>query len=307
MSADTFAEIPVDPDVDKKIEEKHRALTVASNADTIRRMPKLQQVNLPQPPHGLSILLKRTIDSVTADAAQKVREHLAKHRMTRGERWIAEGLRLATDNCPFCEQPLAGSDLIDAFRDYFSDGYRKFESEVREMQAAFDGSLSEAMLAEVQRSVAGNATAIAFWRAYARMEAPLLSYEETIHPVLTTLRNTLAPLIARKANAPLEAIEYPPEATAAIEVWKGLRAGLDEYNKGVTAYNHNVAEVQQAAAAKTAAQIQRELDASTHNVRGINRMSRGRCGFGMWPRKPKSWWKAKRLRPRKGWTPTTSR
>ena len=41
-----------------------------------------------------------------------------------GEQWVAQGLALANDaQCPFCGQGVAGLDLLDAYKKYFSQAY----------------------------------------------------------------------------------------------------------------------------------------------------------------------------------------
>lgn len=260
MTPEQFMALAAEPDVDQKIEAKQKELTVASNADTIRKMPGLTTIDLPQPPPNLTTVLKKSIDGVSADAAQKVREHIRAHGM-RGEAWIAEGLRFASaETCPFCAQRLDGSDMIDAYRDYFSKAYRDFQNEINQLKTAFDASMTTAILVEIENRIAGNKTAGDFWKPYVMADAPTINFKE-INAVIILLRDATADLVDKKLAAPLEVIEHSQQSNDAIALWKNLRDTLQKYNAAVGEYNKVVAGVKRDAAAKTAMQVQKELDA----------------------------------------------
>lgn len=259
MTVEQFMALAAEADVDQKIEDKQKELTVASNADTIRKMPGLATIDMPQPPPTLSAILKKSIDGVSADAAQKVREHLKTHGV-RGEAWIAEGLRFANvETCPFCAQRLDGSDMVDAYRDYFSKAYRDFQTELNQLKTAFDGSMTNAMMVEIQNRIAANQTAGDFWKPYVMGDAPFLACEQ-INPVILDLRNATSALVAKKIAAPLEMVEHSPESLAAIEKSNGLREVLQKFNAAVTEYNKLIAAVKREAAERTSAVVQKELD-----------------------------------------------
>ena len=63
-------------------------------------------------------------------------------RGPRSEQWIATGMGFVSgtgqENCPFCEQPLVSSALIQFYRGYFSQEYAGFKDEIAELLTLLD-------------------------------------------------------------------------------------------------------------------------------------------------------------------------
>lgn len=264
ITLDQFIDLPIDPDIEKKLAEKGAEIARVKDAAAIKAKPALSTIDLPQPPGNMSATLEKTIEGISADAERLVAQHIEQHRMKgRGEAWLAEGLQyVAADECPFCAQNLQASKLIGVLGIFFSKAYRDFQNELGQFQRAVEHPLSDGALLRVQKVVADNAALVEFWSKYAQHQPPApLSFDETIQPVIRRLRETLAPLVAQKTSTPLHPVTHSPESLAAIDAWKALRDQVKAYNEQANAFNAAVATVKSNLGAKTVGVLTAELAA----------------------------------------------
>lgn len=138
-----FAE---DPEIDTKIAEQKVKIIAASQAAEIAAKPPLKPSAIPSLPYDFLPVLGKTIAGVSKEAAQKVAEHLSKHKWSGdGEQWIAAGLpHVQDDKCPFCENSVKGNVLVDMYSQYFDQSYKVFKAELANLQSTALSVLSEA-------------------------------------------------------------------------------------------------------------------------------------------------------------------
>jgi hypothetical protein len=95
---------------------------------------------------GTTALLNRQLADLQAEAAERVRQHLATLG-PEGEGWVADGMRrihepIATAHCPFCAQGVAGSPVIQHYQAYFSDAYDQLKQAIAATLSALEISHS---------------------------------------------------------------------------------------------------------------------------------------------------------------------
>ena len=126
MKTDAFLALLPDPMLDNRIAEAERAAAAASQAAALRTHPELSQLPIPTVSAELMAVLGRTLDDVAEEAETRLRDHLARLGRPGGEAWLAKGLEFVHDDtCPFCAQPVGGSDLVAAYKACFSAAYRE--------------------------------------------------------------------------------------------------------------------------------------------------------------------------------------
>jgi wobble nucleotide-excising tRNase len=242
MSVELFINLPVDLEIDEKIEQLKKAIAVAENSAAIGTRALLSEVAIPGLPSTFLQTLAKTIEGVSADATAKVREHMEKRlRYMRGpEGFLALAVNFADDGiCPVCAQPLENSPVFAAMQDYFSLAYRAFQEEIQEFSRTSRQALGAEALLLVQKVVAGNATLIEFWSHYTGDKLTALAFDE-IQAVMDTLRAAAEPLIDGKLASPLDAVEVPQSFIDAVATMATLREKVNQYNARVRATNEMI-------------------------------------------------------------------
>jgi len=190
-------------------------------------------------PSAFAELLAKTFTNVSADAERRVTEHISQHAMqARGEAWLTEGLQyVASDECPFCGQGLAGLDLIQAYRSYFSKEYHALRTEVTELSSEVGSALGDRATAAIAQTVLQNNSSLEFWEQYCHI-GPLAPPETgRAAEVMMALRQSAQTLLEVKAGTPLDAVAPDMGFTNALVYFEALRTCLAIYNAGVAAAN----------------------------------------------------------------------
>lgn len=248
VAVEAFIGLPVDPQIDEKIEQKKLDIAVAENAAAIAERPLLAEVMLPTLPATYEATLEKTIEGVSADAAEKVRRHIETHlvKMRSPEGFLSMAVNFGEDGmCPVCAQPLEASPVFAAMQSYFSDAYRSFQAEIQQCATLSRDAVGSNALIPVQKAVGGNATQTEFWTRYVE-HLPVLTFEG-IQVVMEEVRRALEPLIEQKLAAPLDAIKVTDELRQATDALAALRGKVDGYNAAVRTANQMIIVVKERA------------------------------------------------------------
>lgn len=134
-SVEDFLQVAQVADVDAQIQAKEVEIQAIARrtqqTDQIQSKGQPQTLTAPALPVGIDTILAKALLDVSTEAEARVREHIQQHLDANGEGWLESGTRYATgDNCPFCGQSLANSDLITLYRSYFNEAYRQLKQDV---------------------------------------------------------------------------------------------------------------------------------------------------------------------------------
>lgn len=266
LSVDQFCALPVEGDVDAKIEQAERALAAARNAQTIQARGTFMALALPAiDVDAINVILGRTMVDVDADAIARVRAHLSKLGK-EGEEWVGKGVTLIpgaraaaqVEVCPFCEQDLAGSPLLTHYRAYFSEAYETLKGAITDAGKTFADAHSGDIRAAFERSVREAGENRTFWAAYAEMPelaldtaAILRSWNAAHTPVLKALR--------AKFSSPLDATQLGEETLSAIDDYNQARQLVADTINPLLARNADIALVKEQAAGANVATSEADL------------------------------------------------
>ena len=134
FTVDQFCALPAHADIEPAIADARRNLAAAREQEPIRLQSMFAAVALPAMDlAGTVALLNRQLVDLQAEAAERVRQHLATLG-PEGEGWVADGMRriqgpIATAHCPFCAQGVAGSPVIEHYESYFSEAYDQLKAD----------------------------------------------------------------------------------------------------------------------------------------------------------------------------------
>ena len=262
VTFENFLALPVEPEVDTKIEAKQRELEAARQADLIRQKPSLAKIEFPGLPEGFVALLAKTLDGVAADSERKISEHLAKHQFVeKGELWVSGGLgHIEEEACPFCGQNLNGLELISAYKAYFSAGYNDLRGEIVSQTGRISLAFGDRAIAAVARLVEQNVASLEFWNRHCTITLPPLAAAD-LDTTLRGLRQAALSLLERKSHAPLERIELAPDFNTAEEACRLLAEAVRIYNTAIDTANALIAVKKEEAARAHLGTVESELAA----------------------------------------------
>jgi wobble nucleotide-excising tRNase len=240
-----FCAFSIPDNIGKQIANATRALTIARRAEAIaqRRVPHPIRV---EPLKSYEQTLSSSVATISQETAERVAKHIEQHGMeTHGERWIKYGVEHTQDNkCPFCSQDIQHVDVVNAFRDFFSEAYsehtRKIEDASQRLNTLVGGGPTGFNTIMVE-----NSADLAFWNEVTEFaDAPAIAAEHAsqIADGITLLANRFD----EKLASPFSQIRLASDEDkigAALEL-------LSQYNGKLGAYLDEIErvrrEVQQA-------------------------------------------------------------
>jgi len=204
LSVQAFVNCAAVRDVDKLIKEKQGDVAALKEAASIASRPALARMSIPSfPMKEFESLLSKRLEDVAANAEKLTREHIERFMDKQGEVWIGKGLAyIKGDRCPFCGQPLAGVELIRAYRAFFSARYAGLKAEISEALAKTNGLFSQQAILAVQSLIASNSLNAEFWRTYLDIGFPTIDFEE-VRQAWEELHRLADGYLKRKEASPL--------------------------------------------------------------------------------------------------------
>jgi wobble nucleotide-excising tRNase len=205
-----------------------------SQVVTALSLPQLFSLGAKIELNQVTALLSKSVDSISKETAELVRNHVAHH--APNEKWIQEALSSKEKHdCPFCGQDTQGVKLVDAYGVYFGETYKKHKVEIDDSIAVISKELSSESATKIANRFLTNAAILERWSKYIKVEQPSLNTEH-ISEAYSALSKALAPMLVAKANAPLDTKELDGKTDA---LFKQYEKALSE----VEAYENTIREV----------------------------------------------------------------
>lgn len=266
LSVDAFCALPEDPDIDAGMAAAERNLSAARSADAIRQQAAFLPLALPAfDIAGINALLDRTLPDLQAEAAARVRAHLASLGKG-GEAWVGDGMgRIAGASagqeheiCPFCAQSLRGSQLIQHYQAYFSEGYEELKSAITRVGQGINTTHGGEAPAAFERSVRVAVQGVEFWRAF--IDVPAINVDTaSIARAWFAARDAVLVVLRAKAEAPLEAMALSPETLTLVDAYEAQRTEIASLSAALQVCNASIAVVKERAAAANVATLAADL------------------------------------------------
>jgi wobble nucleotide-excising tRNase len=237
-TVDAFVNLRPVPDVDKQIKERAAEVAALKEATSIASRGQLAELALPAfSLDDFESLLSKTLEDVSENAEKLTRDHIAKCMDKQGEAWVGKGLTyVKEDRCPFCGRPLAGVELITAYRAFFSASYKGLKDEINQLHEKINAQLSQEAILGVQSSIALNSSGSEFWKKYLAFEEPTIEFEG-IKQGWTALHGVVEAYLKRKEASPLEKVPLGDDLKDSFEAYGKLVEKVAKYNHAVDAVN----------------------------------------------------------------------
>lgn len=222
LKVDQFCALTAIADIEEQIESAKRRLAAANNAEKVVAAPVFEAVSLPKfAIEEIGTLLNRTIDDLDGDALKKVNTHL-KSLGASAEEWIGEGLEHIKGeghertDCPLCAQDLKGSQIIDAYRHYFSASYSTHKDSISSKISEIEASHGQDAPAAFERLVLNTTRKMTFWKNYESI--PDVDFDTvSIAQIWKKAREAVLSLLYEKLASPLEPISIPEDVISLLE------------------------------------------------------------------------------------------
>jgi len=244
LTINEFLKLPKPEDLEKEIEEARAVVEGLKKASDIQEKDDLERPTLPEIPlDEIKAVLATTLDDISESAESKVSEHISHCMDEGGEEWVETGLAyLQDDECPFCGQDLQGVDLIEAYRDYFSEEYANLKSSVADvLQQVKTDVLPQGGWRSVDSAVDKNQSRHEFWEQHIDASHQVPSeLSEQVEEVWNALRGALVDLLEKKKSAPLDSIQIVQNTKEALDAYDSFRDRMDDYRGIVSDVNEKI-------------------------------------------------------------------
>ncbi|MFT9347601.1 MAG: AAA family ATPase [Gluconobacter japonicus] len=255
LTINNFCALPNEDDIDAKITNAERALAAAQKPQAIQAHAPVIAPNLPAIDVGqINALLGQTLKNVQADAMARVRRHLACLGK-EGEEWIGKGMGYipavqqsdGTQLCPFCEQDLAASPILQHYQAYFSEAYDALKTNITDSSKSFSDAHHRDIQLAFERAVRELSENRTFWGAYIEMPEFTLDTAAMVRS-WNAARDLVLWALRAKFSAPLDVIQLSDEALAAVADYDRQRRAMNEAVAPIIAKSADIALVKEQAA-----------------------------------------------------------
>lgn len=264
LDVDTFCDLAVVADIDKKTEDQAKRVDALKRADAVTSTRFFSRVALPSfDVAALETLLGKQLADLDKEAVAQVKaqfDALGKD----GEAWAAQGSRYLassseTDKCPYCGQDTKGIELVDAYRSYFGQSYRDHLKSISDAITEHGTSFGGDTLAVAQQAIAQLDKRFTFWSPL--VELPKLQVSDSaLATAWTEARDAVAKLLKLKQASPLEPLSLDADIKKRIEKYKLVSDSIEAQSESLVARNDAITEIKTATASGDVALETRELD-----------------------------------------------
>lgn len=239
LTIEAFLNTPNADGVDEHIATTQREITAASESAVILNHTPLKELQILRVPDDLGDTMRLNIDSISVQTESVIRQHIADHGMGKGgQEWISQGLAFNSQNeCPFCAQDIQANDLLQVYRNFFSEAYRNLKASIIERGKSFAESFGDAQIQAITNSINENIEILSFWQRYLDLSTlPVFNVEDIVSS-LNRAKDSILRLLKAKAASPLEVLEMDGEFSSSLSGLNALNEQLNQYNSSVRGKN----------------------------------------------------------------------
>lgn len=260
MTLAAFKQLPNIPDAEAQVTTLRKQIAAAENAAALLARPV--PIAPLEPMLDLTAVfdtLATSLDDVQAGAEQAVKQHVAKLGKAAAEAWLSQGQTFSSgDNCPYCDQDVSSSMLIQAYRTHFNAAYSQLKATIATLIREVDASTAPMIVAGFANGVAAAESQMREWADHVP-PYPIAFNAEAAHSALVALQALILDLLHRKQMAPGEPLGNLAERNEALALWQCTLAPMQAASTAVTAAGALVTAYKAGLANGNALDLQRQL------------------------------------------------
>jgi len=265
LDVDTFCRLPQVDDVERAIKEKQKEYDAVTQSDVISQKPLFSIISFPIINIGtLEDILSLELSDVNETAVQKVREHFSLIG-DQAEEWVSGGMGriinegTESEKCPFCGQNIGGVDLIDVYRAYFGEAYKKLNQDIASQITQYATDFSGDQLSSKQEDVNELIVLHKFWGDF--FELPQINIEwADISVTWQEARDEILSSLRTKRSSPLNSVNLTVDAKEKIEKYISIISGVQEQIESLINLNNKITEIKTSADSINLQNLMNELN-----------------------------------------------
>ncbi|ATC96533.1 AAA family ATPase [Pseudoalteromonas tunicata] len=208
-------------DADDQISALNGKIVEAQNIGLIQAKALPQQLALPTlNVDDIFNVLGTSLENIDLAAEQQVKEHLNTHNKNRLEKWISDGHAYGEEgNCLYCNQPLDGVELIQAYRSYFNQDYNQLKSDVSRLTGLINASCSNEIIDRLKSRFETASAVIDGWQEHVEVIPPTFD-ENSARDALSNIETLLNALRESKEVNLLDAVGSEDNKNEVARIWQ---------------------------------------------------------------------------------------
>ena len=208
-------------DADDQISTLNGKIVEAQNIGLIQAKALPQQLVLPTlNVDDIFNILGTSLENIDLAAEQKVKEHLNIHNKNRLEKWISDGHAYGDeDHCLYCNQPLDGIELIQAYRSYFNQDYNQLKSNVSRLTGLINSNCSNVMIDRLKSRFETASAVIDGWQEHIEVIPPTFD-ENAARAALSNIKTLFDALKESKEVNLLDAVSSEENRSEVARNWQ---------------------------------------------------------------------------------------
>lgn len=244
FTVESYCSLEPEEGIDVKISKAEGELRRANAAKQIQEKDLLQELQLPEfDIEEFKITLEGSIENFSASAEEKVNKHIKDKLDEDGRDWLNNGLNyLKGDQCPFCGASVRSSELIQLYRQYFSDEYKKHKESISNYCQGIQSGFSDKSLLNIQTQMGKNKDLAEFWDDHleSKFSPPNLT---NFHSVANILKSEIVKMLQKKKLSPIDIVKSDLSTDKAIEEYESMVNQSKQYNETVSSANAEIKEL----------------------------------------------------------------
>ena len=223
-SFEQFCELELLPDLDIELENTEKELTKLAHNNEIIEEPLFPKLELPLIDiESIKEILRRSATSIEAEALERVQLQF-EDLGSGSEKWVREGIHYQVHlnskdkhECPFCDQSLEYSDILQYYSQYFSEEYSNLINSVHSFHQTFKKLHDGDKRTNFQMSFSLTLRVSSFWTKFIKIEADYID----ARPFDSDWKNAVEAILLnleKKLNLPLKSIEISSDTLDLVEI-----------------------------------------------------------------------------------------
>ena len=230
-----FRELEEASDADTQIATLNEQVVEAQNIRLIQA--KALPTTIQEPPFEndpIFVIFERSLANIDLSAEERVRRHLEAHNVQTLEKWISDGSSYENgDRCPYCNQPLDGVELIQAYRSYFNLEYSDLKQLVATLDSLIAACASDVIIERLQAGFAMASALISGWQEHIDLQGPEFDSEAACHE-LREINCRLSSLKTDKEANLLESVGSEDDKNDVARRWESIAIMVRLSNAKIT-------------------------------------------------------------------------
>jgi wobble nucleotide-excising tRNase len=266
LTIDQFCALGVLDSADDKIDEARKSLSAARQQESIVQMVDFETLPFaPISPESMDAELGKKLADISSATEMRVISHISKLGLG-GESWLAEGVSLAKDHetelgndCPFCAQSLARSELAQAYSAHFSEAYENLKARISRLISRLDEIYGSSAIERIKGVFNQNRTKWLFWNEFTKLEPLNFDIVQFI-TIAEKVKRSLTIQLEEKAGAPLEPLSLTLQSKSALAELAVELTKIKSYNGNISSLNEAIAKIKESVSVISAQTVQNELN-----------------------------------------------